>query len=134
MTGRTQRRWVNEREVLGELERLSDASMEKAADYAIAAQEAAMAEATHKRERAKAALRAQVAMRANGERVSAAQADLVVEADDEISSLFLERLATAAHVDSLKESMRSIRTNQEALRTAAASARDGVVGPGWSGK
>lgn len=129
----SQRRWVNETQVLAELERLSDLSMEKVVEYATVAQEAALAEAEYKRQRARKVLSAQAIAKGNGERASVAQAELVADADEEVSQAYLARLSTAAQQDAVKEAMRSIRTNQEALRTAAASARDGVTGPGWSG-
>lgn len=126
--GTARRRWVNERTVLEELERLSDMSMERVREYADAAQASAVAEADHKRLRARRILLA----RAEGERSTAA-AEVVAEADDEVSSAYLLRLTAAAHTDAVREALRSIRENQNALRTAAASARDGVAGPGFSG-
>lgn len=122
------RRWVSEQVVLAELERLSDLSMATVAEYAVQAQDAAKAEADHKRLRARRILRA----RAEGERSTAA-AEVVAEADDEVSAAYLLRLTTTAAADTSREALRSIRTNQEALRTAAASTRDGVVGPGYNG-
>lgn len=126
------RRWISETQVLHELERLSDLSMDKVTEYGTASQEAARAEADYKRDRAKAILSFKA--QATGARPSVAEAELQADASEGVADAYLARLLTAAKSDSLKEAMRSIRANQEALRTAAASARDGVVGPGWSGK
>lgn len=127
--GEPRRRWVNEQTVLEELERLSDLSMERAGEYGEQATAAASAEANHKRLRAKRILLA----RSEGER-SISGAEVVAEADDTVADAYHDRLVTAAIADATKESLRSIRENQNALRTAAASARDSVVGPGWQGR
>jgi hypothetical protein len=79
---------------------------------------AAEAEATHKAMRAKRTLMA----KANGVR-SISEAELTAEADPDVSQAYLQRLTSAALADSCREAMRSIRTNQEALRTMAASHR-----------
>ena len=134
MTGAPARRWLNEQAVLAEMERLSDASMERVAEYGQRAEAAAHKEADYKRLRARAILKAQADTRSSGGRASVAQAETVADADDEVSTAYLERLVTAAQADATKEALRSLRTNLEALRTAAASARDGVTGPGWSGR
>ena len=123
------RRWINEQTVLAELERLSDLSMERAREFGEQAVAAASAEANHKRLRARRILLA----KAEGER-STAGAEVVAEADETVANAYHDRLVTAAVADATRESMRSIRENQNALRTAAASARDGVVGPGWQGR
>lgn len=128
------RRWVSEEAVLGELEALADMSMATAADYAHASERRARAEAEHKRLRARTILSVQATATGQGKRVSVAQAETESEADDAVSNAYLQRLLTDAEADSLKQALLSIRTNQEALRTAAASARDGVVGPGMSGR
>jgi hypothetical protein len=130
VTGEPRRRWVSEQTVLEELERLSDLSMATVADYSLHAREAAEAEADHKRLRAKRILLA----KSNGETKAQAAAEVIAEADDEVAAAYHRRLVSAAMADVDRESLRSIRTNQEALRTAAASARDGVVGPGMSGR
>lgn len=127
--GGARRRWVNEQTVLEELERLSDLSMERVREYADAAERSAVAEADHKRLRARRILSA----RASGEGSSIAAAEVVAEADDEVATAYMERLVSAARTDAVREGLRSIRENQNALRTAAASARDGVTGPGFSG-
>lgn len=134
MSGEQRRRWVSEQQVLAELERLSDLSMATVSDYARHSREAAEAEAAHKRLRAQAILRFQARARGQGDRVSVAQAETEADADDEVAAAYTHRLITAAQADTDREALRSIRTNQEALRTAAASARDGVVGPGWQGR
>lgn len=127
--GQARRRWVNEQTVLEELERLSDLSMEQAREYADRAQASATAEADHKRLRARRILRAQAE---DGVKAISA-AEVVAEADDEVATAYLLRLTSAAATDSTREMLRTIRENQNALRTAAASARDGVVGPGFQG-
>lgn len=126
MTGR---RWTSEAQVLAEMERLNDLSLEKVQDYARQAVTAAEAEATHKALRAKRVLLA----KANGVR-SISEAEFTAEADDEVAQAYLERLTSAAIAESIREALRSIRTNQDGLRTAAASHRDQISGPGWSGK
>lgn len=112
------------------MERLSDLSMDTVADYAADARAAAVAEAEHKRLRARAVLTAQADGRSQNQRVSVAQAETQAEANDVVSEAYMERLVTAAKADADREALRSIRTNLEVLRTAAASARDGVAGPG----
>jgi hypothetical protein len=118
MTGRGGRRFSTEAEVLGELERLHFLSLEKVQEYETMAVTAAEAEATHKAMRAKRTLMA----KANGVR-SISEAELTAEADPDVSQAYLQRLTSAALADSCREAMRSIRTNQEALRTMAASHR-----------
>lgn len=120
MTGR---RFSTEGEVLGELERLHFLSLEKVQDYESRAVAAAEAEATHKAMRAKRVLLA----KANGVR-SIAEAEYTAEADDDVAQAYLQRLAFAAEADAIREAMRSIRTNQEALRTMAASHRPDRMG------
>lgn len=130
MSGEARRRWTTEQNVLAELERLGDLSMQYATvDYPAAAQEAAQAEATHKTMRAK---RVMLAKARDGIR-SISEAETIAEADDEVAAAYLQRLASAAHADSLREALRSIRTNQDSLRTAAASHRSPFVGPGMQG-
>jgi hypothetical protein len=118
VTGRGGRRFSTEAEVLGELERLHFLSLEKVTEYEAMAIQAAEAEATHKAMRAKRTLLA----KANGVR-SIAEAEYTAEADDDVAQAYLVRLTTTAQADAIREAMRSIRTNQEALRTMAASHR-----------
>lgn len=125
----SERRWASEEAVLAELERLGDESLERAREYQALAQAAAEAEATHKALRAKRVLLA----KANGVK-SISHAEYIAEADSDVAEAYLLRLTTLAAKEACQEALRSIRTNQEALRTAAASARDGVVGPGFSGR
>lgn len=125
---RAPRRWVSEDAVLAEMERLNDKSMDVANDLAILMPERAAAEVAHKTARAKRILLA----RHNGVR-SISEAEYIAEADDGIAALHLERLSKDAEVEAAREVLRTIRTNQDGLRTAAASARDGVTGPGWKG-
>lgn len=119
------RRWTTEQQVLSELERLNDLSMESAQEYALAAVEAAEAEATHKAARARRILTA----RAEGERSHAA-AENVAEADAVVAEAYMARLVSAAQADAIRERLRSVRTNQDSLRTAAASHRTSFSGPG----
>lgn len=112
------RRFATEAEVLGELERLHFYALEKVQEYETFAVTAAEAEATHKAMRAKRALLA----KANGVK-SITEAELTAEADDDVAQAYLQRLTSAAHADACREALRSIRTNQEALRTMAASNR-----------
>ena len=123
MTGR---RWTTEQQVLAEMERLNDLSLEKVQEYSSAAVAAAEAEAHHKALRAKRVLLAQ----ANGTKAVAA-AEYVAEADDDVAQAYLERLVTNAKADTIREALRSIRTNQDGLRTAAASHRSPISGPGY---
>lgn len=123
------RRWVSEQAILTEMERLNDEAVEMVQKFAALAPEAGAAEATHKAMRAKRVLTA----RANGVK-SISEAEYIAEADDDVAAAYLERLTLAARVEALREALRTIRTNQDNLRTAAASARDQISGPGWSGK
>lgn len=112
------RRFSTEHEVLEELERLHFMSLEKVQEYEKWAVGAAEAEATHKAMRARRVLLA----KANGVR-AISEAEYTAEADDDVAQAYLQRLTQAAIADATKEAIRSIRTNQEALRTMAASHR-----------
>jgi hypothetical protein len=116
------RRFSSEQEVLDELERLHFLSLTKANDYEREAVFAAEAEATHKALRARRVLLA----KANGVR-SIAEAEYTAEADDDVAQAYLQRLTGAAIADATREALRSIRTNQEALRTMAASHRPSAM-------
>jgi hypothetical protein len=131
VSGEARRRWVNEQQVLAEMERLADLSMETVADYAVHSAEAARAEAAYKSLRARKVLTYRAA--STSSRPSIAEAENAADADDEVAAAYLLRLTTAAAADTDREALRSIRANLEALRTAAASAREGVRGPGWGG-
>lgn len=120
------RRWVSEETVLLEMERLNDLSLQKVTEYTHAAVQAAEAEALHKALRAKRVLLA----KASGVS-SVALAEYTAEADDEVADAYLRRLTTTAVAETIRESLRSIRTNQDGLRTAAASHRAPINGPGW---
>lgn len=129
------RRWASEEAVLGELERLNDLSMDKVREFQGLAVESAEAEAAHKSLRAKRVLKAQAdAKISTGKAMSVAQAEIVAEADDVVGAAYFQRLTSNALAEACREAMRSVRSNQEALRTAAASARDSVTGPGYSGR
>lgn len=132
MTAEGRRRWVSEEQVLSELEHMADLSMATVAEFAVFAQDAAKAEAGYKSLRAKAVLSAKA--RSTSSRPSIAEAETIADAQDDVAAALLGRLVADAHLEACREALRSIRTNQEALRTAAASARDGVVGPGMSGR
>lgn len=117
------RRFSSEQEVLDELERLHFLSLSKAQDYEREAVFAAEAEATHKALRARRVLLA----KAKGVR-SIAEAEYTAEADDDVAQAYLQRLTGSAIAEATRESLRSIRTNQEALRTMAASHRPAAMG------
>lgn len=120
------RRWVSEETVLLEMERLNDLSLQKVQEYAQAAVKAAETEALHKALRAKRVLLA----KANGIR-AISEAEYTAEADDDVAEAYLQRLVSTAQAEAIRESLRSIRTNQDGLRTAAASHRAPINGPGW---
>lgn len=120
------RRWVNEDQVLAEMERLNDLSMEKVREYQTLSTQAAEAEAAHKALRAKRTL---VAKAAGVKSIS--EAELTAEADEIVSKAYMDRLVLAAQADACREALRSIRTNQDGLRTAAASHRGPISGPGY---
>jgi hypothetical protein len=127
--GEVRRRWVSETQVLEELEWANTKSMEMVQEYAVQAREAAETEAAHKALRAKRVLLA----RANGAR-SAELAMAEAEGDPAVAEAFQARLIAAAMADATREALRSIRNNQDSLRTAIASLRDQVAGPGYSGR
>jgi len=120
------RRWSSEAAVLEEMERLNDLSLQKVQEYQSTALRAAEAEAAHKALRAKRVLMA----KAQGVK-SIAEAEYTAEADETVAQAYLERLTTTAMAEAVRESLRSIRTNQDGLRTAAASHRSPVSGPGF---
>lgn len=130
--GEAPRRWVSEAAVLDELERLNDTSMDLVRQYREHARAAAEAEASHKSARARRILLAK-ASRTEGRAMPISEAEVTAEADPEVSSLYMTRLTSAAMADATKEALRTIRTNQDGLRTAAASHRDMISGPGWKG-
>ena len=130
MTGQVARRWVSEATVLEELETLNDTSMSLVQDYRRQAVEAAQAEATHKALRAKRILLAKATKTGvTGRQMATNEAELVAESDEEVADLYMRRLTTSAVADATREALRSVRTNQDALRTAAASFRNQVAGP-----
>lgn len=119
-------RWTTEAQVLAEMERLNDLSMEKVREYQDISVKAAEAEASHKAMRAKRALVA----KANGVK-SISEAEMTAEADETVAQAYMDRLVLAAQADACREALRSIRTNQDGLRTAAASHRSPISGPGF---
>lgn len=120
------RRWSNEGVILAELERLGDQALEIAAEYLALATEAAETEAAHKALRAKRVLLA----KARGVK-SISEAESVSEADPDVAEAYVARLVAAAKADATRETLRTIRTIQDGLRTAVASHRTPVVGPGY---
>ncbi len=91
----------------------------KANEYATAAHERAVAEATYKAQKAKRVLRA----RAEGEKsISAAQ--MVAEADDLIKDLHLKYLIADGVVDSLTKSMIALRERIGVQRSLLANERE----------
>lgn len=111
--------------MLSEMERLNDLSLEKVQEFSNLAVKAAEAEATHKALRAKRVLLA----KANGVR-AISEAEYTAEADDDVAGAYMERLVLGAQAEACREALRSIRTNQDGLRTAAASHRSPMSGPG----
>jgi hypothetical protein len=103
-------------ERLGEVSRAYEAMADA---YQAVLLGAAAAEAAHKTARAKAILR----FKADGERVSHAEAESRAEADDEVARLYLERLTTAAVAESHREKLRQLREQVANGRTAVASDR-----------
>lgn len=101
---------------LGEVSRIYE---QMADGYQAVLLAAAAAEAAHKTARAKAILR----FKADGERVSHAEAESRSEADDEVARLYLERLTTAAVAESHREKLRQLREQVANGRTAVASDR-----------
>lgn len=120
------RRWISEEAVLEEMERLNDLSLQKVGEAQTLLYRAAEAEAHHKALRAKRVLMA----KASGVK-SIAEAEYTAEADETVAMAYLERLTSSAQAEAVKEALRSIRTNQDGLRTAAASHRAPVSGPGY---
>lgn len=109
---------------------------EKQADaYRDVALAAAAAEAEHKTKRAQAILRIKAEARGEGERVSHAEAETRAEADDEVATLYRDRLITAAKADAHREKLRQLREQVGFGRTAVASERetDRIHAGGWSG-
>lgn len=122
------RRWISEEQVLTELERLNDLSMSLVDDFRNQAVQAAEAEAAHKALRAKRVLLAQTrGQEGEGRRMSVAQAETVAEADQDVAEAYRHRLITNALAEATREAMRTVRNNQDALRTAAASHRTPVA-------
>lgn len=94
--------------------------------YATAAQEyeaiavaAAVAEATHKAERAKAILKA----KAGEERISHAEAETRAEADDRIAELYRDRLVKAAQSDAHRARLQQLREQVAVGRSYVTSER-----------
>jgi hypothetical protein len=122
------RRWKDEAQLLGELEQLNDLSLEKVREYDTLAVQAAEAEALHKTIRAKAILEAKI----NGAK-SAVDAEARADANERVAEALQHRLVTAAVADACREALRSVRNNQDSLRTAIASHRQMFAGPGFQG-
>lgn len=85
-------------------------------DQAVAA---AQSEAEHKRVRARRFLTAMH----DGEAKSAAMADSIAEADDQVADLYSKRLVSAAVADATKQKVLSLRTEIEYERSLMADRR-----------
>ncbi len=79
-----------------------------ATDFRAVVNAAALAEATHKRARA----RKVVELRARGEARSIAEAEAMAEADDTIADLYQARLLAAAEAEAYREKLRELREQQ----------------------
>lgn len=101
------------------LRRVSIAYEKAANDYHGIARAAAVAEAEHKAERAKAVLR----YRAAEDVRSHAEAEARADADDRIAALYQARLIAAALADSSKQKLLQLREQVATGRTAVASDR-----------
>jgi len=133
--GHNPRRWVSEDAVLGEMERLNNESMTLVGEFTLMAPDAAAAEARYKTVRATTVLRIKALPDpTTGKRPPISECEYAADADPVVAEAYLARLTTASLLEATREALRSIRVNQDALRTAAASARDGVTGPGWKGR
>lgn len=122
-------RWASETVVLDELERLNDESERQVREYLDLATAAAEAEVTHKSLRANRILRA----RAEGAR-SHAEAETIAEADPDVAEAYLDRMVAEAKADACKQTLLTIRNNQDGLRTAVASHRNMFTGPGYQSR
>lgn len=83
---------------------------------------AAEAEADHKRARAKRFLKAMHGP--NPEAKSAAMAENIAEADDEVADLLSRRLIAAAIADSTRQKLMSLREEIATARSEAVTARE----------
>lgn len=92
----------------GDLERVSAQYQLVATDFRAIANAAAVAEATHKRARA----RKIVELRTRGEARSIAEAEAMAEADDTIADLYQARLVAAAEAEAFREKLRELREQQ----------------------
>lgn len=82
--------------------------------------EAAEAEAAHKSGRARRYLKA----RHEGEAKSAADAEMVADADNEVADLHSRRLISAAIADATKQKLMSLREEIGMVRSEMANARE----------
>ena len=87
--------------------------------YSSHLQDAAEAEAEHKKHRAKRVLKA----RSDGEK-SITAAETVAEADDFIADLYLKRLTTAAVAESTKQRIASLKERIQSGRSLMADQRE----------
>lgn len=81
---------------------------------------AAHAEVEHKREKARFIVRA----RAEDPKLSATQAEMEADADDEIADLYLARLGTAAMAEATKHRLFMLRAKSDALRSEKVDERE----------
>lgn len=100
-------------EVSREYQRMADA-------YRQVAMDAAAAEAEHKARKAQVILSA----KADGERVSHAEAESRAEADENVAALYRDRLVKAAMADAHREKLRQLREQVANGRTYVASERE----------
>lgn len=102
------------------MNRLTDQIATVVALYRTEAVAAAEAEAEHKRARAKRFLKAMH----DGEAKSAAMAENIAEADDEVADLLSRRLIAAAIAASTKEKLMSLREEIATARSEAVTQRE----------
>lgn len=103
------------------LRKVSAEYARQAQAYSDIAHAAADAEATHKRERAKAVLAAKAT---TTERMSHAEAETRAEADDRIAELYRERLITAARAEAARERLRQLREQVAVGRSVLVGERE----------
>lgn len=106
------------------LRRLGTVSAEyatRAEEYAGIADEAARAEAEHRKERAKAI----VWHKTSAEKISMAEAETRAEADENVSRLYLDRLVKAAAADAARARLHQLKEQTAVGRSFAAAERFG---------
>lgn len=91
----------------------------KAEEYGRIADEAARAEAEHRKERAKAI----VWHKTSAEKISMAEAETRAEADENVSRLYLDRLVKAAAADAARARLHQLKEQTAVGRSFAAAER-----------